>query len=158
MQRMKTLVLRPATVDDAEAISVLIADLMPYLTLAPDGAGAETFIASMSTEALAGLLADARYDYRLGHIGTELAGVVAIRDRRHLFHLFVARSFQGQGIGRRLWRAARNASLLDGGAAAFTVNASDYAMPVYQRFGFRVSGVRVARDGIAYTPMQLAAA
>lgn len=151
---MKTLTLRQAVPDDAGAISALIADLMPYMTLDADGAGAEQFMASMAATAIAGYLAQPRYHYQLGFIGERLAGAVAVRDRSHLFHLFVAREFHGCGLGRQLWLAARGAALVAGNTDGFTVNASDYALPMYQRWGFLATGPRVEQGGVAWVPMR----
>jgi GNAT superfamily N-acetyltransferase len=39
----------------------------------------------------------------------DLVGVVATREDRHLFNLFVAEHAQGRGIARLLWKTAREA-------------------------------------------------
>lgn len=143
--------------EDAAAISALITDLMPYMTLDADGAGAEKFMASMAEPAIASYLAQPSHQYLLGFIGATLAGAVAVRDGGHLFHLFVAREFHGCGLGRQLWLAARNAALAAGNTTGFTVNASDYAFPMYQRWGFMPTGPRVEEGGIAWVPMRLPA-
>src|SRR5471030_677966 len=120
----KTMILRAAGVDEAPLISALIAELMPYMTLDPDGAGAGSFIASMQTPAIAGYLAQQRYWYRSAWLDGELAGVVGVRDGSHLFHLFVARRFHGGGLARQLWQAAQASAAPD---CAWTVNASPHA-------------------------------
>lgn len=153
---MDNLILRAARREDAPAISVLILDLMPYLTLRPDGAGAEQFIAGMAVSRVAGYVTEPNYRYWIAHAGVELAGVVALRDNTHLFHLFVARAFHGRGYARQMWNAARRAAFDAGNTEGFTVNSSPHAMPMYQRFGFVATGPRVEALGIAYTPMRLA--
>jgi GNAT superfamily N-acetyltransferase len=145
-----TLTLRPATVDDAPAIGALIAELMPYMTLDPDGTGAEQFIATMQAPAIAGYLAQDRYWYRLALIDGELAGVIGVRDGSHVFHLFVARRFHGGGLARRLWQAARATAAPD---SAWTVNSSPHAAAMYEHFGFRAIGPRVEQHGVAWIPM-----
>jgi GNAT superfamily N-acetyltransferase len=85
--------------------------------------------------------------------GENLAGVVALRDNAHLYHLFVAPAFQGQGLSRMLWEHARGDALSRGNTGAFTVNATPYAVPVYERFGFQATGPRVETKGIAFVPM-----
>lgn len=121
--------IRRADEDDAEAISALIQGLTHCFTLSPDGVGAEAFV-------------DGR-----------LAGVVAIRDRSHLYHLFVAAEFQKRGLARTLWNHAKQAALLAGSARIFTVNSTPHAEPVYERFGFQATGPRVEANGIAFIPM-----
>ena len=152
--------LRPARIDDASAISALIADLMPYLTLEPDGAGADQFIASMQADAIARYVAQDRYRYQLGFVGGELAGVVAVRDGSHLFHLFVARAFHGRGLARQLWQAARDTNADAGDnkvAPAWTVNSSPHAAAMYEHFGFRPAGPRIEQHGVAWIPMRYGA-
>jgi len=144
------MILRPAGVDEAPLISALIAELMPYMTLDPDGAGAGPFIASMQTPAIAGYLAQQRYWYRSAWLDGELAGVVGVRDGSHLFHLFVARRFHGGGLARQLWQAAQASAAPD---CAWTVNASPHAAAMYEHFGFHATGPRVEQHGVAWIPM-----
>ncbi len=152
---MNTSTFRFARREDAPAITALIADLMPYLTLQPDGEGAETFKSRMTLSAIGGYLTAPNSRYQMAFIGDELAGVVAVRDQTHLFHMFVARSRHRQGIARRLWDAAREDAVAAGNTSGFSVNSSAYAVPVYQRLGFVATGPRVEKDGIAYLPMRL---
>lgn len=152
------LTIRAATPNDAAAISALIAPLLPLLTMEPDGAGAEKFIATMQAPAIARVLADARYDYLLGHVNGELAGVVAVRDHKHLFHMFVASTWQGRGFGKRLWQAARDRALPNNAKGAFTVNASAFAFEMYRHLGFVETAPRAEHDGIVYIPMRLPSA
>ena len=83
-----------------------------------------------------------------------MAGVVAMRENTHLFHLFVPRALHRQGMARQLWRAARDASIARGNTTGFTVNSSVYALPFYESLGFVATAPRVEADGIAYVPMR----
>ena len=147
--------LRPALVADAPAIVALIDDLMPFLTLHPDGAGAEKFIEHCRQPAIEQYLSLPNYAYQLAHIDGALAGVVAMRDNTHLFHMFVPRALHRRGMARRLWQAARDASLARGGVTAFTVNSSLYALPLYTSLGFVATGPKVETGGIAFVPMRM---
>ncbi|HWW04997.1 GNAT family N-acetyltransferase [Collimonas sp.] len=122
-------------------------------TVNADGSGAEQFFASVSAEAEAGYIADSRYRYIAALAGDVLAGFIAIRDRSHIFHLFVAPEFQRQGLAARLWQAALAAAP---DLEFFTVNSSPFALPVYERFGFVKTGPRVEMHGICFVPMRLA--
>ena len=148
--------LRPALVADAPAIVALIDDLMPFLTLHPDGAGAEKFIEHCRQPSIENYLSLPNYAYQLAHIDGELAGVVAMRDNTHLFHMFVPRALHRRGMARRLWQAVRDASIAGGNTTGFTVNASLYALPLYERLGFVATGPKVEMDGIAFVPMRMA--
>ncbi|KHA78328.1 hypothetical protein NC77_13325 [Janthinobacterium lividum] len=85
-----------------------------------------------------------------------MAGVVAMRDNTHLFHMFVPRAWHRRGMARRLWQAARDASLAKGDVTAFTVNSSLYAFPLYTSLGFVATGPKVEEGGIAFVPMRMA--
>ena len=156
MTTLNQLTLRPALVADAPAIVALIDDLMPFLTLHPDGAGAEKFIEHCRLPAVQGYLSQEKYQYQIAHLAGELAGVVAMRDNTHLFHLFVPRALHRRGLALKLWQAAREASLARGEVTGFTVNSSVYALPCYEGLGFVATGPRVDEGGIAYVPMRMA--
>jgi GNAT superfamily N-acetyltransferase len=86
----------------------------------------------------------------------KLAGVVAVRDPRHLFHLFIAAAIQYQGIGTALALRAIELSLAESRSEIFTVNASLPSVPFYVRLGFKPQGPRVEDKGVAFAPMQSA--
>lgn len=147
--------IRLATPADAEAISALILSVSRYFTLHPDGAGAEEFLATLSPDAIHGYLSSPDFVYRVAEDEGGLAGVVAVRENRHLYHLFVAPAGHRRGLARRLWTEAMEAALHAGNPGEFTVNSSLYALPVYERFGFVATGPRVETMGIAFVPMRL---
>ncbi|MGK5078295.1 GNAT family N-acetyltransferase [Janthinobacterium sp. HLX7-2] len=154
MTTLPIITLRPALVADAPALVALIDDLMPFLTLCPDGAGAEKFIEHCRQPAIEGYLSLPNYAYQLAHVDGALAGVVAMRDNTHLFHMFVPRALYRRAMARRLWQAARDAALARGNTTGFTVNSSVYALPLYASLGFTPTGPRVEEGGIAFVPMR----
>lgn len=120
----------------------------------PGGAGAEEFFASVSSEAERGYICSERYDFLLAEAGGELAGVIAMKDHTHLYHLFVSPEFQRQGLARDLWQRVREMTGA-GEAQAFTVNSTLSAVPVYERFGFRAVSQPVEKNGVVFVPMRL---
>src|SRR5262249_3336312 len=109
---------------------------------------------SVSVQAEREYLASERYRYLLAYSDSKLAGFIAIRGGSHLFHLFVERAYQRQGIARRLWERALedlSAPASDGG---FTVNSSLFAVPVYEAFGFVPAGSIQKTHGISFLPMR----
>jgi GNAT superfamily N-acetyltransferase len=142
-----------ATVEDATAISLLIGSMAEFFTLQRDGTGAEDFFKTISPEAIAGYVASTQFTYFKAVENVTLAGVVAVRDGSHLYHLFVDAAFQRQGLSRQLWEHAR-AAVQEINPGYFTVNATPYAQPVYERFGFVATGPRVETKGIAFVPMR----
>ena len=139
---------------DAEAIAALIASFQTELTDDPSGAGADEFFSSVSVQAEREYLASERYRYLLAYSDSQLAGFIAIRDGSHLFHLFVERSHQRQGIGRRLWEQALRQLCAPGSDGGFTVNSSLSAVPVYEAFGFIPAGSIQRMHGISFLPMR----
>jgi ribosomal protein S18 acetylase RimI-like enzyme len=84
----------------------------------------------------------------------ELAGMIEFRHGEHLSMLFVAPEFQRRGIARRLYRAALERISGDSPELdAITVNASRYAVPVYERFGFHATGTEQTVNGMIFVPM-----
>jgi GNAT superfamily N-acetyltransferase len=138
---------------DAEAIADLIASFQSELTDDPSGAGAEKYLASVCVQAERNYLASERYRYLLAYSDSQLAGFIAIRDGSHLFHLFVGRSHQRQGVARRLWERALEELFAAGSEGGFTVNSSLSAVPVYQAFGFIPAGSIQSMHGISFLPM-----
>jgi GNAT superfamily N-acetyltransferase len=149
--------IRGATETDAARISNLIQDLSAPFFLSPDGSGAELFLQSVTEQAIRGYLSAGNFSYLVAEVESELAGVVALRDNGHLYHLFVAQAHQGQGLGRSLWLIVKRAAFEAGNGGRFTVNSSLNAVPVYERFGFIPSGPKVEKHGIAFVPMVLVA-
>jgi GNAT superfamily N-acetyltransferase len=154
--------IRPATLTDAPCISALILSLNAFVTISGTGAGAEKYIASVSEAAVRGYIAAENMLYFVAEVagadagaGPELAGVVAVRDNKHLFHLFIAAKHHRTGLGRKLWNRVREAAQANGNSSGFTVNASLSAISVYERWGFRAAGVKVLADGVAFLPMAL---
>jgi hypothetical protein len=64
-------------------------------------------------------------------------------------------SINGAVSPPQLWQYAQKHALASNQVDEFTVNATPYSVPVYERFGFVVAGDRVERKGIAYVPMIL---
>ena len=85
-------------------------------------------------------------------IGETLVGVIATRcSGTHIALFFVDGAYHRQGIGKRLFQAARAAN--DGGR--MTVNSSPYAVPVYHKLGFSDTDTEQVVSGLRFTPMAL---
>lgn len=71
-----------------------------------------------------------------------------------LFYLFVDPVHQRKGFGRKLSELLRNRAIQAGHSGDFTVPSSLVAVPVYERFGFKVTGERIDKNGGAFVPMK----
>jgi GNAT superfamily N-acetyltransferase len=147
--------IRRATESDAEPIAVLVGELADPFFVSPRREGAEAFLAAIGVDAIRGYLASEAFSCHVATSDGRLAGVVAMRDGRHLFHLFVAPAFQRAGLARRLWHLVESEALERDAPDAFTVNASLAAVPVYRRFGFEPDGPMRVREGVMFLPMRL---
>lgn len=143
--------IRPANTGDAAAISRLILPLARFFTVDPGGRGAEDFLLSLQPDAVDARLASASFKTWVAVAnGSDVAGVIVVRGDSHLFHLFVAEPFQGQGGARALWRHVL--PHMPPGARV-TVNATPFAHGFYERMGFVATGPAVQTAGIAFIPM-----
>ncbi len=102
------------------------------------------------------LAARSRADYvvRIAQVQTRIVGMIEIRAYRHISLLFVEKQFQGQGISKALLQQTldlcrRQHPDLTG----ITVNASPYAVAIYERLGFRQQGPEITENGVRFTPM-----
>jgi ribosomal protein S18 acetylase RimI-like enzyme len=114
-----------------------------------------TFLRENDAEAIRAYI-DKGYVYHVAVSGGEIAGFVAVRERSHLFHLFVAKAWQRRGLARRLWQQARRQAIEDGGDGRFTVNSSNYALPLYHALGFVRTASMQCNNGLYFNPMALA--
>lgn len=147
--------LRRANFNDADTISRLIAAVSGRIFLSPDRAGAQAFLASVTPPSIAGFIAANNFDYLVVEEAGDIVAAGALRDNRHVYHMWVSQSHQGRGLARMMWEALRNRAVGNGNPGEFTVNASLDAIPVYAAFGFVPEGERQASGGLAYQPMAI---
>ena len=82
----------------------------------------------------------------------KLVGVIATRNEKsHIALFFVDGKYHKQGIGRKLFEAAKSNCNAD----KMTVNSSPYAVPIYEKLGFRQTNTEQIVNGIRFTPMEL---
>jgi GNAT superfamily N-acetyltransferase len=115
--------------------------------------GAATFLRENDESAIRRYIA-LGHVYHVAESEGEIAGFVAVRDCNHLFHMFVGVQWQRQGVGRRLWDAARAQAIAAGGSGEFTVNSSNFAVPVYEAMGFVRTAPMQSMKGLFFNPME----
>ncbi|MGE8466185.1 putative acyltransferase [compost metagenome] len=79
-----------------------------------------------------------------------IAGVIELKEGRHVAMLFVAPGWQRRGVGMRLMAAA----LEQAREAVVTVSASLPSVAAYQRYGFVLAGDVGEYAGLVYQPME----
>lgn len=116
--------------------------------------GASTFLRENDEEGIRRYIGIGHV-YHVAEVDGEIAGFIAIRERKHLFHMFVGTRWQRQGVGKKLWEVARQAAIEAGGSGNFTVNASNFAVPVYEAMGFVRTAPTQCLKGLYFNPMEL---
>jgi GNAT superfamily N-acetyltransferase len=121
----------------------------PRLANHPDGAGAEQYLASVSSQSEREYPESPRYAYIVAELDGDIRGFSALRDVSHAFHLFVDRQDQRRGIAHRLWREAKNHALEAAAPTQFTASSSLSAVATDRAFAFRCLGRGRGRGGAA---------
>ena len=147
--------IRAAQPGDINAISELIRGLAKkYIVDDFSALGKDTLLRSMSPEAVRTCI-QSGYVYHVAETDKRVVAVIAVKENRHLFHLFVAEEYQRQGIAKKLWELAMNVCLSHGNPGEFTVNSSIYARPVYEKLGFVTQSEPQEKMGVVFIPMKL---
>lgn len=154
---MSGFLIRLATRADAPAVGALLHSFSHTYLVAPTPQESAAFFSSISETAVRSLIGrrDMTYVVAESCVLAALAGAAALRSDGLLFHLFVHSACQRRGLGHGLWECLREQALQAGHRGPFTVHSSVNAVPVYERFGFRVSGARLRRLGGICVPMRL---
>lgn len=116
--------------------------------------GASTFLRENDEEGIRRYIGMGHV-YHVAEIDREIAGFIAIRERKHVFHMFVGARWQRRGVARQLWDVAREVAIAGGGSGSFTVNASNFAVPVYEAMGFVRTAPTQCVKGLNFNPMEL---
>jgi GNAT superfamily N-acetyltransferase len=86
--------------------------------------------------------------------GDILAGVLALRNQKHISLLFVRKSHHKKGIARELVRMIiEYIQKANPYVHELTVNSSPYAVEIYKKLGFTATDTMQEKDGIIYMPM-----
>lgn len=146
--------IRPIEDRDVPAVARLLQVLArEFIVNESTPEGASTFLRE-NDEAAIGRYIEQGHVYHVAESDGEIAGFIAIRDRAHLFHMFVAAKWQRQGVARKLWETARQAAIDAGGCGNFTVNSSNFAVPVYEAMGFVRTAPMQSLKGLFFNPME----
>lgn len=142
--------IRQAVESDAEAISVLVTYWAHLQLEDPAPPEADEFLNSLTPSATARRISANDFEYYVAENSAGICGTIAIREKHHLYHLFVRADSHGKGIARALWEHAKYHS----DSQTFVVNSSITAIPVYEQFGFVVKGSPQSARGLTFVPME----
>jgi GNAT superfamily N-acetyltransferase len=89
--------------------------------------------------------------------GGGIAGMIEVRGFGHISLLFVLPEYQRRGIARELFRRAAAPCRRNNPAfREISVHSSSFAVPAYEKLGFRRTGKRQTKNGITFIPMAMA--
>ena len=145
---------RRAVIDDADAISRLILQSQEKYTFHEYSPGGRQFMRRICSGISIGEYMHRGDVYFVAEYQNEIVGVIGIRNLDHIGHNFVSDVWHKKGISTHLWELARNECIALGNAGSFTLRASTYAIPVYEKWGFVKTGVADSGDVVS-TPMRL---
>lgn len=149
------IIIRKATISDSHIISQLISNNAKALLQDDfEDGGLDFFLRTANNQSIKDYM-EQGFIYWVALIDSNIVGVVAIKDFRHLFHLFVDKKHHKKGIAKLLWDEVFKCSLKVNEKKKFTLNSTTYALPVYERWGFLTTDKEQMRQGIRFTPMEL---
>ncbi|GKT14619.1 GNAT family N-acetyltransferase [Aduncisulcus paluster] len=91
----------------------------------------------------------------LAYCDDKIVGVIEIRDDHHISLLFVDKEYHRQGIARSLfYKALKECKERDPELKEFSVNASPFSIPIYEKLGFeRTKSEIQEQNGLKFLPM-----
>lgn len=154
LERKKRFVIEPIRPDEAEAVSRMIEDVFDrFVGPGYSDEGKTTFKQFIVPGEMTQRLTNGNF-MLTAKDGERVMGVIEMKALNHISLFFVDPEYQRQGVARRLWETVlRRCLQLRAGGAGFTVNSSPYAVPIYQKLGFAITGPEQVINGIRFTPM-----
>ncbi len=142
---------RKASTEDAKQIQHLVQELThfyltPYHTTLP-----AWLTSTFDLKSFESRLTDNNYINLVYEKNAVIVGYISVKDRYHIYHLFVSEAYQHQGIARSLWSDIKKICR----EQQYTVRSSLYAVPVYEKFGFRKTSSIQTKDNIQFQSMKL---
>jgi GNAT superfamily N-acetyltransferase len=146
---------RQASQSDSQPIAQLIEALAKQFIIHEfSEKGQQQFLRSNNQKAIEKFF-EQGFIYHVAELDNQIIAVIGIRDNSHIYHLFVDHAYQGQGLSKQLWQIAKTKSIQVANPEKFSVNSSNYAVPVYESLGFKKVGDMQESHGVLFNPMVL---
>lgn len=143
--------IRNAKEDDAEKINELVSGLSHFYLSQNDMELPKWLSDSLEIKEFKQRLKSNEYISLVCESNRDIIGYISIKNKNHIYHLFVSSEHQRKGIAKKLWNKANNICQ----SPTYTVRSSLYAVPVYESFGFSKSNEIETRDNIQFQAMEL---
>ena len=142
--------IRHALVTDASAISKLIVSTSETCCFSEATPCPDWYRNSIQTQAIATLIESESMVFLLAVSDQAIAGVLAIEGKSSIKYFFVHPVQQKMGIGQLLWQFAKNSGAF---GETLKVRSSLFAVPVYERLGFKSTEPPGCFKGLHFQPM-----
>lgn len=143
--------IRNAKEDDAEQIYNLVSSLSHFYLSSTEESLPEWLLSSLELKEFKNRLKNNEFTNLLCERNGNIIGYISIKNKNHIYHLFVSQEHQRKGIAKKLWKKAKNLCL----SSTYTVRSSLYAVPVYECFGFSKSKKIETKDNFQFQAMEL---
>lgn len=111
--------------------------------------GQATFLKSLTGQGIVKNINEG-FEYWVAEYNSSIIGVIAFKNTSHLYNLFIDEKHHRKGVASMLW----NESTINKQVAAYTVFSSSFAVPVYEKLGFVITGEPTSMEGIYCIPME----
>lgn len=138
---------RKAKVSDSEKLSLLTKSLTPFLF---EEKLPKWFENELSVKSFEQRILSNEYQHFIYTKDNIILGFIAIKNKNHLYHLFVDKKYHKLGIANKLWESVK--SNID--VSSMIVNASLYAIKVYEALGFEICDEEKQYLQLKFQPMK----
>ncbi len=138
--------IREVNVKDIDELSRLSNSLLTFLF---EEEAPQWFVDELLPKAYEERILDKKYEQFVYVIEEKIVGIFTIKDKNQIFHLFVDSKYHKRGIAKKFWEFTKTNYEIKN----MKVNASLYAIKVYESFGFVKDGEEKFFKGLRYQPM-----
>ena len=131
---------------DIDDLSNLSNSLLTYLF---KEAAPKWFVDELLPKAYEERILDKKYEQFVYILDEKIVGILTIKEKNQIFHLFVDAKYHQRGIAKKLWEFTKTNYEIKN----MKVNASLYAIKVYESFGFIKEGEEKIFQELKYQPM-----
>lgn len=117
--------------------------------------GVQTFMKFSSKDAISDMIQKGVLEFWICLDGTDIVGVIALKQFNHVCMLFVDKKYHRQGIATELFKTSLDSVRKYCDITKVTVNSSPYAAEFYHKLGFEDTNTEQIADGIRFTPMEM---
>ena len=142
--------IRHAVVTDAADISKLIVSTSEICCFSKAAPCPDWYLYSIQNQAIETLIASDRMIFLLAVNDQAIAGVLAIEGKSSIKYFFVYPDQQKIGVGQLLWQFAKNSGVF---GEILKVRSSLFAVPIYERLGFKSTEPPNCFNGVHFQPM-----